>query len=132
MIVTPYLHYDMKHRLYARDFFISHGMNPDLVYDLPEYGLIALRGDKPVAMGFIRRIEGPYAMFDSFITHKQAQSSDRNRALDHIVKKLLKHLRDSEVRRVLAFSGFKDIINRGIRHGFKHFPCKMIILAVDK
>ena len=104
--------FDISYLLCARD------MGAELGSDIPEFGLIAFEGEKPVAAGFIRQIEGNYAMLDSFISNPDIEYAIRDRALDLITRKLIEVAKRNNVRKLFAFSEHTGIIDRAIRNGF--------------
>lgn len=119
MIVTPVLnqfHIRCLHILLEkRDLTCS-------IDDMPEFGLIAIKGDTPIAAGFIRRVEGPYAILDSFITNPDTPSEFRDRALDLITEKLITIADYNNVTKLISFTTEKNIFIRSIKHGFASVP----------
>lgn len=109
------------HENYIEKMLISRFMASYLIQDLPEHGLIALQDDTPIAVGFIRQIEGPYAMLDSYLSNSEADPEIRDRALNLITRKLLDWARIGGVRNVLAFSADPNTVLRAEAHGFVSF-----------
>lgn len=128
MIVTPFN--KETQILLAKRLLRSHSMGMDLAYDLPEFGLIAVDGGEPVAMGFIRKMEGNYALLDSYITHADAPAELRDRALDIITYKLIKIAKDNDISKLIAFSGEPSIIARSINHGMILMPFATTVLSL--
>lgn len=122
MLVVPFDHASPQHLGDARHLLKARDMSSDLIDDLPGCGLIAYDKGKPVALGFVRRIEGTYVMLDSYITDPGIESSIRNRALDHITHKLIQWAHSHGVTKVLAFSTDENTISRAYRHGFGYLP----------
>lgn len=120
MIVIAYN--PSKHQEYAKKLLSYRNMAVTLSNDLPEYGLIALEQGLPVAMGFIRRIEGPYIMLDSYISDPHIKSEIRHRALDIITQKLIKWGQTHGMTKVFSFSEDSSIITRASRHGMVEMP----------
>lgn len=120
MYIIPYEH--KVHESEVEKMLISRFMPTHLINDLPQHGLIAIEGDTPIAVGFIRMIEGPYAMLDSYITNSEVDSKIRDRALNIITNKLLKWAKTANINKVLAFSCDENTIKRAESHGFITFP----------
>lgn len=89
-----------------------------LLIELPEIGYIAFHYQIPIAVGFIRRIEGDYVMLDSYLTDPNAKPEDRDNALDSITNKLINHCRNHNVNKILAFSLDDNTTKRALKHGF--------------
>jgi len=100
----------------------SRNMSPGLINDLPVFGLIAYDNGEPVAAGFLRDIEGPYAMLDSYITNPNAPAKVRNRALNLITDKLIKVARLNDKVKLLAFTADLHTHWRSLEHGFTYLP----------
>lgn len=128
MLVIPYN--PKVHKDEIIGLLQSHGMHPGLIEDLPEIGLIAIHQDMYVAAGFIRRIEGPYGMLDSYITKSDAPTELRDKALDMITYKLIKIAREGGAVKLLAFSGVENIITRAEKHGFVQIDYKVALLSL--
>lgn len=107
-----------KHQYEAVTLFESRDMDGAYIITLPEYGLIATEGGIPIAMGFLRCIEGSMAMLDSYITNKNASSHQRNRALDIITGKLINIAYQNNVLKLIAFSDEPNISDRASDYGF--------------
>lgn len=124
MLVVPFD--AVEHAEYAKQILALRDM--DLDTELPIYGLIAIKHDVPVAMGFLRCIEGNYAMLDSYITNPDSPSEIRDHALDAITRKLIDIARYEQVSKLFAFSIEPHIILRAVKHGFKQTPYIFTVL----
>lgn len=109
------------HTFKMLQMLFSREMSPTVITDLPQHGLIAMEGDAPIAAGFIRRIEGPYVMLDSYITNSVSSPQARDRALNLITTKLLRWAASNGVSKVLSFSSDPNTITRATEHGFNTF-----------
>lgn len=128
MLILPYN--PDKHQSKARLLLLHRNMDINLVNDLPEHGLIAIKDGIPIAMGFIRRIEGEYAMLDSYITDPKAAAPVRDRALETIGRKLIDMARNGGCKTLLAFSTDAHILARGVRWGFVPLEHKFMAKAL--
>lgn len=128
MLVIPYN--QLSHSIHMEILLKSRDMDPSLVIDLPEYGLIAFEQGEVVAAGFIRRIEGPYAMLDSYITNAKVLSEVRDLALDRITDKLIKWTASHQITKVISFTADKNTIVRAEKHGLIPMPNHLFQLKV--
>lgn len=91
----------------------------NLVSDLPKNGFIALDEDgTPIAAGFLRGMEGPYGMLDSYISNPKHSRKDRHNALDEITKRLIALAEELGLNKLIAFSKDDGIISRALSNGF--------------
>jgi hypothetical protein len=87
----------------------SRSMDLRLLNHLPEHGLISFEHGEVIAMGFLRRMEGPYVIYDSFITSPTSTSEQRDRALGVITNKLEDWCKETNVSKLIAFT-----VDRGL------------------
>lgn len=101
--------------------------------DLPEIGFIAFDAQEPIAVGFLRKMEGPYAMIDSFISNPLVLSMmTRVHAIDLITQELIQKAKQLEIRHLMAFCEYTGTLKRSYRHGFKKLSCAMIGLSLEE
>lgn len=117
MKVVKFDRFNMDHMVMAATMLYDRGMNPSLIDDLPTHGLLAIQDGYPVYMGFIRCMEGPYAMIDSFISNSAFESEVRNRAFGIILKKLLAWAKTEGLVRVIAVTKEPSIVGRAEAYG---------------
>ncbi len=120
MLIKPYDKISEKRHILS--LLAKRHLHENLANDLPEFGLVATKHDIPVAAGFLRKIEGGYAMLDSYITNPDFGSSDRHRALDIITDKLIKISRHNSVTKLIAFTQDREIYVRSLNHDFTDIP----------
>lgn len=116
MRITPYD--PNKHKTHAETLLTLRNMDYHLSSDLPSYGLIAIEKNVPYAMGFVRRMEGPYAMLDSYISNPMSPYNRRDKCLDIITKKLVEWCEINAITKIVAFSENNAIVKRAQLHGF--------------
>lgn len=103
----------------AAELLNSHEMDLRFVNDLPENGLIAFEHGEVIAMGFLRCMEGSYAIYDSFITNNFAKSDQRDKALTTIIDKLSDWAKDNNIHKLIAFTTDRGLNRRLItKHDF--------------
>ncbi len=129
MKLVPYDSF--KHREHAKRFLSNREMSKDLVDQLPKSGLVAFENDIPIAMGFLREVEGNYAMLDSYLTDPTISGELRDIALDRITDKLITIATHYNQTLLLAISEDVNTIARSIRHGFKFTDYKVTRLKLN-
>lgn len=86
---------------------------------LPKIGYIALRQGHPIAAGFLRRVEGGYAQFDTLTTNKYMGSIIRHEGICKVVDALIQDAKDLQLRGIVAFSSDLGTIKRAEDFGFR-------------
>lgn len=128
MLVSKYN--PTEHGRHVESMLMSQGMDPALVRDLPVNGFIALdRSSNPIAIGFIRLIEGRYGMVDSYLTSTSADATERNLALNRVTLKLISDSKRQGLRGLMAFSAEPNIVTRALNLGFKQTQHHFLILG---
>lgn len=124
MDVIPY---EAKlHNRYISQWLASRDLKNNFANDLPEIGYITVDRNRPIAAGFIRRMEGNFAMLDSLITDPLAVAELRSKAIDLVVTKLIKEAKLLEIKHFFAFSKDANTIERSLKHGFMKLPDTVI------
>jgi hypothetical protein len=118
-----------KHSMMLATMLAKREMPPELIFDTPEYGWVAFEGEAAIAFGFIRRIEGPYVMFDSLITDISVPAELRDKALDRLVAKLIRVAQANKINKILAFTADKNTFMRSQKHGFVALPHEFAVLS---
>lgn len=73
-----------------------------------------------IAMGFLLRMENTtWAVLECFIKNPSANKSDSNKALDLIIKRLLKDAKKLGITRLAGTSNNPAILERIQKHGFQ-------------
>jgi hypothetical protein len=90
--------------------------------NMPQFGLVCEFNGEAVAAGFLRAVEGNYAMFDSYVTNPEQEDLIRHNALDRITQKLIKIAKHNKVDKLLMFSADYNTLMRAVSHGFSIFP----------
>lgn len=97
---------------------------------LPKTGYIAFLGKQPIASGFLRRLEGGYAQFDTFVTNPHFGSKVRNDAINFIVNALMEDAKSLKLKGILAVSEDKGIISRAKLLGFQEIKQTLLGLKL--
>ena len=116
MLIVPYnpdLHRDSLVAILMR-----REMDSTMVSNLPAFGLIAIEDNAVIGCGFLRKVEGNFAMLDSFMTDPTALSWVRCHALDMLAKKLISIARENNHRKLICLTVEKSIQERAETYGF--------------
>lgn len=124
--------YHPAHYAIAQELLKARGMNENMVYDLPELGFIAFFFDHPVAIGFLREIEGKYGLIDGFISDPLQESTIRDKALDKITANLIDQAKERKILKIVAFVEDPNTIARSIKHGFARSTYQLMGLNLSK
>ena len=100
--------------------------DPKEVYSLPQIGFLVFEEDKFIGAGFLRKCEGNYGMFDSYVTDPSVPPKLRDQALEMITKNLLCTAKEVGIKYLIAFSVDDNTITRSQRHGFALTPHKLL------
>lgn len=109
----------VKHRDSAHILLAHREMSEAWTAVLPRFGFIVHEETKPIAMGFIRLLEGKMGVLDSYITSREFPLEIRTLALDLISDELVNFSKTIlKLNGLIAFSDHPNIIERAIRYGF--------------
>ena len=100
--------------------------------EMPEIRYVASERGEPIAMGFLRRVEGGYAQLDGLITNPEAPGDMRSYAIDTVVAQLLETARQLEIKAVMATSIDKNTLERSKKFGFIKQDMTVIIVDTTK
>lgn len=87
--------------------------------EMPKIGYVIYNDHYPIAMAFLRQVEGNIAQLDSLCTNPNSKSAERNDAIWVAVEEVIKACRALGIKHVMSFSTDAGIIERSARHGFK-------------
>lgn len=109
-----------KHKSDLVDLLKSRDMNPNNADSVPKYGVIVHNSDltQTIAAGFMRMVEGQMGILDSYITNPDANSEDRNNALDLITFTLINSAKASKLNKLITITQNDGIYDRAKEHGF--------------
>jgi hypothetical protein len=91
---------------------------------LPKVGWVALlEGTNEIlAAGFLRRVEGGYGQFDTFVTNPYFGSKIRHLALEAVINALLSDAETMGLTGILAITKDEGIKKRALEIGFSVIP----------
>lgn len=96
--------------------------------EMPAYGFVAYDDSVPIAMGFLRCMEGGYAQIDGLATDPRASGEQRHLAQDAVVVQLINKAKHFGIKSLTAYSVHKGALKRALTHGFVHLPHTVIAL----
>lgn len=123
--------YPSEHEDFMRDLLGSRGMSWSLIPELPQFGLIAFIEGEPVAAGFLRQVEGGFAMLDGLISNPNKSSEERHEAIDGVVHGLTAMAQRTGLTKLIAFSEDEGTLKRSLEHGFVHMKHSFIVLNLQ-
>ncbi len=118
---------DPKH---IADWLRARELSAEGSINLPELGLIAYKTGCPIAAGFLRRVEGGYAILDSLVTNPMVLPALRDKTLDLLVKDLISLAKENGIKGLIATTVDCHVIERALKHGFIKLPHVSISLAL--
>ena len=119
------------HRGVVNKWLAKRGHPP--VLDFPAIGYcIQLHNNALVCCGFLRKIEGGYAMIDGYASDPEALPVVRHDALNLLTAQLVKEAQRLEIKTLFALSIDKNTIMRASDHGFSVLPYAALALDTSK
>lgn len=109
----------------------KRAVNIQFQYDIPEFGLVVSDSGNPIAIGFLRHIEGNGAFLDSFITNPREGAVIRDKALDFLTDKLIEEAKDMGWRFLMAYTVEERIIERAIKHGLNKMTHTLLSMKLE-
>lgn len=97
---------------------------------LPKIGYIAMMNGHPIAAGFLRRVEGGYAQFDTLTSNRYFGSQVRHEGIKKVVDALVSDAKDLQLRGIIAFTVDSGIIKRAEDIGFQSLKHSVIALKL--
>lgn len=109
----------------------SRDLKVDYADTVPKLGLLAFYNETPVAAGFLRRVEGHYAILDSLITDPTAAPQVRDKILDLLVTMLIGLAKRHKIKGLQAGTLDSRTLVRALRHGFVQHTHTLITLDLS-
>jgi len=99
---------------------------------LPKIGFIALMHQQPIAVGFLRRVEGGYGQIDTLASNPWFGSKIRHEGITKIVKALIDEAASLKLLGLLAITEDKSVIERSKDSGFQVLNQTVIVKTFTK
>lgn len=97
---------------------------------LPQYGYLASDSATPIAVGFLRMVEGGYAQLDTLVSNKDLSSDMRHEGITEVVDALMRKAKELKLKGILAFSNDLGVLARATVLGFKIIPQTIIAMPL--
>jgi hypothetical protein len=99
---------------------------------LPKIGYVALLNNRPVAAGFLRRVEGGYGQIDTLTSNKYLGSIVRHQGISKVVDSLLEDAKILKLHGIISYIQHPDVLKRAQDVGFTLLPHRVISLSLTK
>ncbi len=99
--------------------------------EYPAIGCIAYDKDLPVAVAFLRRVEGGFGMVDGLTSNPEASSEQRHLGLDLVIYHILSVGKASGIMHICSITQDENTLMRAIRHGFVKFPHAVVMIDLN-
>lgn len=116
------------HRELLEEWLSSRKLRIPPVFEMPENGYVAYKGLEPVAMAFIRKVEGGFGQLDGLVSNPTSSPKCRDLCIDIVVTKSLQEAKALGLRSIIAFSLDANTLARSVKHGFVQQPHTMIMV----
>lgn len=103
------------------------GISEVTMKTLPKIGYIATMNGHPIAAGFLRRVEGGYAQFDTLTSNKYMGSIVRHAGIEKVVDALIQDAKDLQLRGIIAFSSDSGVLSRAAEKGFVNLNTQKLL-----
>lgn len=105
----------------------------DIPESYPKFGFVVYFGNTPIAIAFLRQVEGGYVHFDSLISNPDIKSPEiRNKSLDFLTAKMIETAKRLKLKGIFAYSTDNNIIIRAQKHGFTLMQDTLFALNLKK
>ena len=124
--------FETKYLSVIQSWLKAREMNDKLTDNLPTHGWVSFEHETPVAMGFLRCIEGDMAMIDSLITNPEINPKSRNMHLTKLNQKLIKVAKHHKLKALIAATIDYHTLIRALELGFVQQSHTLISLDLSK
>lgn len=100
--------------------------------EMPKLGWLAIDEKRVVAMAFLRKVEGGYAILDGVITNPLIDGTVRHQALDALFAKAMEEGRKRGFKAILGTSTDVSTIMRSEKFGFEKLPHAYLVATLAK
>lgn len=87
--------------------------------ELPKVGFISFIGKHAIAAGFLRKVEGGYALLDGLTSNAQFGSQFRHIGISKVVNELILTAKQLKLKGIIATTSDESIIKRAKTEGFQ-------------
>lgn len=98
--------------------------------NLPKIGYIAILSNQPIAVGFLRRLEGNYAQMDTLVSNPYFGSKIRHDGINLVVNSLIGDAKELKLDGIIAFTKDQGVLDRAKSIGFQVLEQTLISLPI--
>lgn len=113
------------------DWYKLRELTPPAADVYPELGFVAHYEGIPVAVAFIRRVEGGYGQLDGLCSNPDFPGDMRSEAIDSVVLKIIHHAQHIGIKGLIAHSKDTNTLLRAKKHGFVQSDQTIIALNLQ-
>lgn len=95
--------------------------------EMPEIGYIAYNNHQPIAVAFLRKMEGGHALLDGIASNPDASPEDRNQAIDLVMESVVNIAKELNIKSILGYTRDESTFTRSLRHGFVQSPHAVLV-----
>lgn len=99
--------------------------------NLPKLGLTAFYQGKPIAVVFLREVEGGKALIDGLIADPNTHYTDRDKCIGRLINDLLRLAKTHGFTGILALSTHTRTITRAKKLGFTLKPHRLVCIDLN-
>lgn len=104
----------------------ARDMSMEMTKNLPSVGFVIFESHRPIAIGFLRQVEGHVGICEGLCTNPEIEPSTRDTAADIMVERLIEAGRELKFTTLMAWTIDKHTLERSLRHGFVKNPSTLI------
>lgn len=97
---------------------------------LPQIGYIAFEEETPVAVGFLRLIEGGIGQIDTLTTNSSFNSEIRHIGISKVVDSIINQAKSMKLKGIISLTNDKSVILRAQSLGFRIVNQSVIALQL--
>ncbi len=105
---------------------LERTLDEPILNDLPKLGLMVSYCNAPVAVAFLRVVEGGKGMIDGFIADPSCDHKVRTLCLDQLILDLIKLAMYNDMSGLFGLTTNKRVVERARRLGFRLMPHKLV------
>ena len=128
--ISPYTASDyrtLQALLMSQDY---KGFDDITAESLPKIGFMASIDGTPVAVGFLRRLEGGYAQLDTLVSNGNLSSELRHEGVSALVDSLIQAAKDLKLKGIVAHTQDQGVLKRALSLGFRVVQQAIIALPL--
>lgn len=94
------------------------GLRIPPIDEMPEIGVVACNVAIPIAMAFLRRVEGGFGQIDSFVTNPECSKELRDTAATIVNQAILDKAKELNLKAIISYTQDTNTLIRAQKLGF--------------